>query len=105
MKKNRIARKDFLDMYLYLDMSYTSFYRNTPSESMKKRFEKIRDKYDKIFAGRQFREYEWNEYYGLFKLSNGRIGIDPKRMLKKQPISIFDIRIIMIIELMSLFLK
>lgn len=74
-------------MYLYLDMNNNSFYRNSPSEPMKKRFEKIKDKYDKIFAGRQFREYEWNEYYGLFKLSNGRIGIDPKRMFKKHLIS------------------
>lgn len=87
MKKNRITRKNLLDMYLYLDMSNNSFYRNPPSESMKKRYEKIKDKYDKVFAGRRFSEDEWYEYYGIFKLSNGRIGIDPKRMLKKHLIS------------------
>ena len=87
MKKNHIARKNLNDLYLYLDMSGGVYFRNKPSETMKKRYEEIKKKYGKKFAGRQFREYEWNEYYGLFKLSNGRIGIDPKRMLKKHLIS------------------
>ena len=87
MKKNRNARKKLNDLYLYLDINSDFFYRNPPSESMKKRYEEIKEKYDEEFKYRKFREYEWNEYYGLFKLKNGRVGIDPKRMIKKNLIS------------------
>ena len=90
MKKNRNARKKLNDLYLYLDINSDFFYRNPPSESMKKRYEEIKEKYDEEFKYRKFREYEWNEYYGLFKLKN---------------IFILAIRTILIIKLTILYLK
>lgn len=44
MKKNRNARKKLNDLYLYLDINSDFFYRNPPSESMKKRYEEIKEK-------------------------------------------------------------
>lgn len=43
-EKNRNARKKLNDLYLYLDINSDFFYRNPPSESMKKRYEEIKEK-------------------------------------------------------------
>lgn len=83
MKKERNARKELLDLYLYIDMREGYFYRFKPTKEMEERYELIKDKFDKIYGDRYFGPSEWNEYYGLFKLDNGRIGIDPKRYEKK----------------------
>lgn len=83
MKKERNARKELLDLYLYMDMKNSYDYKNV-TEAMKKRYEEIKEKYDSIYGNRQFSTWEWNEYYGLFYVDEGRksghIAIDPKRM-------------------------
>lgn len=80
MKKNHNARKELMDLYLYLDMS-SNWKHEKANEKMKQKYESIKNKYDKIYGNRHFTPMEWNEYYGLFKTKNG-IGIDPKRMQK-----------------------
>ena len=83
MKKERNARKQLLDLYLYMDMKNSYDYENA-TEAMKKRYEEIKEKYDSIYGNRQFSTWEWNEYYGLFYVDEGRksghVAIDPKRM-------------------------
>lgn len=83
MKKERNARKELLDLYLYMDMKNSYYYENA-TEAMKKRYEEIKTKYDSIYSNRQFSPWEWNEYYGLFYVDGGRksgcVAIDPKRM-------------------------
>lgn len=83
MKKERNARKQLLDLYLYMDMKNSYDYENA-TEAMKKRYEEIKEKYDSIYGNRQFSTWEWNEYYGLFYVDGGRksghVAIDPKRM-------------------------
>ena len=83
MKKERNARKQLLDLYLYMDMKNSYDYENA-TEAMKKRYEEIKEKYDSIYDDRQFSVWEWNEYYGLFYVDGGRksghVAIDPKRM-------------------------
>lgn len=83
MKKERNARKELLDLYLYMDMKKSYDYKNA-TEAMKKRYEEIKEKYDSIYSNRQFSNWEWNEYYGLFYVNGGRksgcVAIDPKRM-------------------------
>lgn len=83
MKRDRNARKELLDLYLYMDMKCDSFYEKKASNELKKHYEEIKKKFDKIYGNRYFGPMEWNEYYGLFKLDDGRIGIDPKRMSSK----------------------
>ena len=83
MKNERNSRKELCDLYLYFDMKCDMFNPNEFTEEMKKRYDDIKSKYEKKYGNRYFSPYEWNEYYGLFKQKNGRIGIDPKRMSLK----------------------
>lgn len=71
MKKERIARKRLNEMYL--------FFEKCEKESI------INDKYKfgKKFEKRRGTPTDWYEYYGLFKLKNKKVGIDPKRFQKK----------------------
>ncbi len=82
MKKERNARKTLNDLYLYLDVS-DGIRPNEMTDAKKQRYEEVKEKYDKEFKRRHGCAYEWFEYYGLFTLGNGKIGIDPKRMRKK----------------------
>lgn len=81
MKKDRNAQKKLADLYLYLDLRSGSSFGQKPTDKMLNRFNEIKGEYDKIYANRYYNEYEWNEYYGLFKV-NGRWCVDPKRMQK-----------------------
>ena len=83
MKKDRNARKELLDLYLYLDVN-SDLHINDFSKEQLAHYEEIKDNYDKRFKGRLFNTpFYWTEYYGLFKLADGRIGIDPKRFNSK----------------------
>lgn len=83
MKKDRNARKQLLDLYLYMDMRLKYDY-DRASDNIKEKYEEIKDKYDSLYQDRQFDVYAWNEYYGLFYVDggrkSGRVAIDPKRM-------------------------
>lgn len=81
MKKDRKAQNKLADLYLYLDLRSGSSFGRKPTEEMLNRFNEIKDEYDKIHADRYYNEYEWIEYYGLFKV-NGKWCVDPKRMQK-----------------------
>ena len=84
MKRDRNARKELLDLYLYLDFKYDDIFEEELTPELVERFNSIKDKYDKKFENRMFdNECYWTEYYGLFKLDGGKIGIDPKRMNTK----------------------
>ena len=80
MKKERNSKKYLLDLYLYMDVKWDGFFGDKFSEKEIKRYNEIEDKFDKKFSNRSFSPLEWKEYYGLFKIKNGRVGIDPKRM-------------------------
>jgi len=83
MKRNRNARKELLDLYLYLDVNYNSFRKNIFSKEQLNHYEEIKNQFDKKFDGRLFNNpSDWTEYYGVFKLDNGHYGIDPKRLEK-----------------------
>ena len=74
MKRNRNARKALIELYFYFD------YSGNFEEKLE--YQKIKNKYEKKFKNRHGSEWE-NEYYGLFKIKNGRIAIDPKRFKQK----------------------
>lgn len=81
MKRFRKSKKILNELYFYLDYISEIKMEDCYNE-LDKRFIYIKDKYDKKFLNRFGFPDEWYEYYGLFKLGKGKIGIDPKRFDK-----------------------
>ena len=80
MKKERNPRKELKDLYFYFDYLYFGEVDDNLSENEMKRCIQIEEKYKKKYSDREGTPNWWKEYYGLFRLKNGRVGIDPKRM-------------------------
>lgn len=82
MKRERNARKDLNDLYLYFDIGSDLCHFQNISNEKKDRFYEIKDRFDKKYGDRRGYPYEWSEYYGLFKTKSKRVAVDPVRMQK-----------------------